>query len=117
MSAEFRHIFFNDAEILRIVTAYHKEYRRDLPHGSVLDLSVSGDPVPMVEGRIAPDRGGEEVPFSLQDEDLRSAVISHCIRNKIPLPQRGAVKSIRFIGQRLALVVTLNVNGEQFRGL
>ena len=112
MSAEFRHIFFNDAELLHIVSGYDR-----LPAGSVLDLKVAGEALPRVEGRVAPDRGGQPVAFVLEGEDLKSAVISYCIKDNIPLPQRGAKKRLQVFGDRLALIITINVTADRLSEL
>ena len=117
MSAEFRHIFFNDSELLRIVSGYHREQVHRLPAGSVLDLKVAGEDLPRVEGRIAPDKGGDTVEFVLQGEDLKSAVISYCIKDNIPLPQRGAKKRLQVFGGRLALIITINVTADRLSEL
>ena len=112
MTSEFRHIFFSDAELLRIVSDHCRKRTNRLPAGSVLDLRVVEGPEPGVVCQVAPDKGGDQVNITLEGEDLMSAIISYCIGNRIPLPHRGAIKRLQVFGERLALVITINLAGD-----
>ena len=96
-----------------------------LKSGHVYDVNIGAyrnADVLVKDGRIAeigraPDKGGDTVEFVLQGEDLKSAVISYCIKDNIPLPQRGAKKRLQVFGGRLALIITINVTADRLSKL
>ena len=112
MSAEFRHIFFNNGELVRILAMHAKRQAAKLPSGAVLGLKIASDPEPMVCGKIAPDGGGTPISIELGGKELRSAVIAYCIAQRIPLPAKG-IKRLDVFNKRLALVISMNVKGER----
>lgn len=112
MSAEFRHIFFNNGELVRILAMHAKRQAAKLPSGAVLGLKITNDPEPAVRGKIAPDGGGTPIPIELGGKELRSAVIAYCIAQSIPLPAKG-IKRLEVFNRRLALVISINVKEER----
>ena len=112
MSAEFRHIFFNNGELVRVLALHAKRKAAKLPSGAVLGLKVTQDPEPTVRGKIAPDGGGTPITIELGGKELRSAVIAYCIARRIPLPAKG-LKRLEVFNKRLALVITMNVKEER----
>ncbi|MDX1401305.1 MAG: hypothetical protein R3245_05230 [Kiloniellales bacterium] len=115
MSAEFRHIFFNDGELVAILASHRKKSFGRLPSGAILDLKVDLDPELTLSGRMVPDDGADEETISLRGRDLESAIISYCINQRIPLPAKG-VKRIEILNNRLALIITINVKGGRVDG-
>ena len=116
MTAEFRHIFFNDGELVRILSSHLKKLGSRMPSGAILGLEIEDEPIALIRGHIAPDKGGESETVELGGKDLESAVIGYCISQRIPLPAKG-IKRLQSFNGRLALVVTVNVKDERLDGI
>ncbi len=114
MSAEFRHIFFNDSELLRIVADNAGRGSGRLPVGRMRGLEILNGEAPQVRGLIDADDGSGAKEFSLGGADLMSAVISFCIAQGTPLPAK-ATKSLQILAGRLVLVITMNIKDEAIK--
>ena len=115
MPGEIRLIIFHDAEVLTALTEFRKRRKEPLPSSQEVEVTIRGKPRIMVTLAIVP--GGKKMPleFIFEGEELAAALIMYCIDRKIPLPATGVSKTIRLVGDSVALQILKSVSKEQMK--
>lgn len=112
MAQELRYIFFNWSEIIKAVADYRKKSGQPLPPGTVVRRALRRTPVIEIDIIVAGDSGGEW-KVTCNAKELGAALIMHCIDSAVPLPIAKASKSLRLVGQELALVIAMGGSVEE----
>jgi len=113
MPGEVRLVIFNDVEVLNALTEYRKRRREPLPSSVDVEVTIRDKPRILVTLAIVPEGKRMPLEFVFEGEELAAALIMYCIGRKIPLPATGAAKTIRLVGDSVALQVLKNVSKEQ----
>ena len=61
---------------------------------------------------IHEDGAGKKADIIFTNDVMRAALISYCMHKKVPLPAR-AEKNLRLFGERVGLLVSLNLSEEE----
>ena len=117
MPGEVRHIIFSEVEVLSALTEYRRRRNKPLPSSEDVEVTVRDKPRIMVTLAIVPE--GKQIPieFVFEGEELAAALIMYCIGRKIPLPATGVSKTIRLVGDSIALQILKDVTTEQTEAL
>lgn len=99
---ELRCIVFSDRELVSAVVDRRKKLREPIPDGEVTKVRFD------VEGGIHTflEFGGSE-ELSLDEEEVQTALIAHCMGRGIPLPA-DAEKTLYVIRGHATLMITMN---------
>ncbi len=117
MPGEVRHIIFSELEVLTALTEYRKRRSQPLPSSEDIEVTIRDKPKILVTLAIVPK--GKKIPieFVFEGENLAAALIMYCIGRKIPLPATGVSKSIRLVGDSIALQILKDVSKEQMEAM
>jgi hypothetical protein len=105
MVTEARSLLFTDFELLEALRALMRKRGDSMP-----------GPQPITTRFVDKDNGQRQLVMdfvydkrsrSFELEDVQSAMIAHCIRQKIPIP-RLCMKSIEQRGEYIALIIRLD---------
>ena len=117
MPGEIRLVIFNDAEVVIALTEFRKRRREPLPSSQDVAVTLRDKPRILVTLAIVPE--GKKMPLEIvfEGEELAAALIMYCIDRKIPLPATGVSKTIRLVGDSVALQILKSVSKEQMEAM
>ena len=106
MPSEIRQIIFSNRELLDAIRQYNAQAKNQLPRGQfILCEPVGGDEVGvLVEIEDAMTQESKRV--TLPGAYVGAALVSACLRGRIPLP-RGGKKSLKIVKDGMALHLTM----------
>ncbi|MCG8354765.1 MAG: hypothetical protein MI920_04255 [Kiloniellales bacterium] len=110
MPEEIRTIIFDADELLDALSQLAVRKGAPVPNGSMPTCRLRTEPsiqaVLTVEGQC-------KTSIEFSTEDIGAALMLYCIKNKIPLPLKNAVKGVKIIDKAVALVVTVNAGPQR----
>ncbi len=117
MPGEVRHIIFSQLEILGALTEYRRRRSKPLPSSETVEVTIRDEPRIIVTLELVPE--GKQMPleYMFEGEELAAALIMFCIGRSIPLPATGVSKTIRLVGDNIALRILKDVTREQTEAL
>ncbi len=117
MPGEIRLVIFSEAEVLNAITAYRKRRGKPLPSSDHVEVTILDKPKIVVTLEIVPEGKQMPIEFVFEGEELAAALIMSCIGRKIPMPATGVSKTIRRVGDSIALQILKDVSKEQTEAL
>ena len=115
MPGEIRLIIFKEVEVLSALTEYRRRRSKPLPSSQDVEVTIRDKPKILVTLAIVPEGKKMPLEFVFEGEELAAALIMYCIGRKIPLPATGVSKTIRLVGDSIALQILKSVSKEQMK--
>lgn len=106
MPIEIRRLLYSEVEVARAVSEFAIQNETTVPKGAVLDYKVESE-TPLKLRLHMQTREGKQIYHSIEEPFIAAALISQCMRNKIPIAKqsRKTVRSAKTGG--IALDMTL----------
>ena len=101
MPTEHRCIEFSRQEVLTAIAEYNKVTSAKIPPGTLKHITFKDDGGIVAEMEFY-DVDGKGFTHVLKEKHLAAALLSFCLREKIPMARR-AEKSLQIMGDSLAL--------------
>ncbi|MDJ0611276.1 MAG: hypothetical protein QNJ67_20040 [Kiloniellales bacterium] len=112
MISETRQIVFSNDELIRAIKDFDRNHKNALPPGKIVECTLKDAPLSarLLIDTVWLDKGKSAI---LNESSLAAVLIYACAVRRIPLPRR-AKKSLRAIGNDLALDLTLEALDEDY---
>ena len=108
MISEIRYLMFEEQDLLRAMIEYRKSKNQPLPAGLIVEFKVQRKQPMTCTLSICKDETGKKADVIFTNDIMRAALISYCMYKKVPLPVK-AVKDLQMFGERIGLLVSLNL--------
>lgn len=106
MAKEYRQIVFQPREVVRAIVDYRRWRKDPLPEGKFTRFEMRADPLHADLG-VTPEGAEAERTFTIQQDEIASALILFCINSKIPIPAKSK-KDVKYVGDQLALTIAID---------
>lgn len=93
MPTEIRRLLYNEVEVARAVSEFAIQNDTSVPKGAVLDFKVESE-TPLKLRLHMQTREGKQLYHTIDEPFIAAALISHCMRNKIPIAKQSR-KTVR----------------------
>jgi hypothetical protein len=116
MISEVRYLLFQDQDVLRALVEYKKSRNQPLPTGTIAAFNIQRKQPMTCTLSVHEDGAGKKADIVFTNDVMRAALISYCMYKKVPLPIK-AKKDLRAFGERVGLLVSLNLTEEETESL
>ncbi len=106
MPSEFRRVMFTNNEVIEAIHDYNEISQDKLPPGIILTCTPVSQAEVAVRLEMVDQRSDETHVVELSPEVLGAALLSYCMKHRIPMP-KSATKSIQIHGNEVSLNVEI----------
>jgi hypothetical protein len=93
MPTEIRRLLYSEVEVARAISEFALTMDTSMPKGAVLDFKVESES-PLKLRLQVQTREGKQIFHTIDEPFIAAALISHCMRNKIPIAKQSR-KTVR----------------------
>ena len=107
MPSETRSIVFSYDELLEALREFSEFSAKHISFKRIGECKVAGKGGVAVTATLRAKSGEAPAEIPISTSDVGAALLRYCFSHRVPIPRR-AEKSLRIVGDNVALVLTLN---------